>query len=86
MNSCLAFLKNKLHSATPRAITHPSKKRGSCNYFPNCTRIHAITITKNIKINANYSLLKYMYENSKHHFSFHYNYTGDHNDFKLKHI
>ena len=41
----LLFLKDKLHSAKPRAITHPSKKRGSCNYFPNCTRIHAITIT-----------------------------------------
>ena len=48
----LPFLKEKLHSATPRAITHPSKKRGSCNYFPNCTRIHAITITNYIPLDG----------------------------------
>ena len=45
--TCLAFLKDKLHLATPRAITHPSKKCGLCNYFLNCTQIHSITITNN---------------------------------------
>ena len=48
---CKSYLKlNKINSAMPRAITHPSKKCGLCNYFPNCTRIHAITINNSCHV------------------------------------
>ena len=33
-----------MHSASPRAITF-LLIHNSCNYFPNCTRIHVITYT-----------------------------------------
>ena len=43
-------LKDKLHSASPRVITF-LLMHDSCNYFPNCTRIHVITYTNSIESN-----------------------------------
>ena len=45
----IAFIMNKLHPALPRAITF-LLIHNSCNYFPNCTRIHVITYTNYIYI------------------------------------